>query len=178
MRQESRTPGIERSMNFQELIRIRRSIRAYRPAAVPEDVLHRVLDAGRVAPTACNLQPFQLLVVTDPEVCAKLKAAYRHDWFWKAPAIVAGCVEPAKAWVRSDGFNAAEVDIAIVMDHIILAATEEGLGTCWICAFDEPKAKEILGVPESVRIVALTPLGYPAAEPCLLYTSPSPRDCS
>jgi nitroreductase len=159
-------------MNFQELIRIRRSIRAYRPAAVPEDVLHRILDAGRVAPTACNCQPFQLLVVTDPEVRAKLKAAYRRDWFWQAPAIIAGCVEPAKAWVRSDGFNAADVDIAIVMDHIILAATEEGLGTCWVCAFDEPKAKEILGVPDGVRIVAMTPLGYPAAEPAPFVRKP------
>ncbi|MGA7740851.1 MAG: nitroreductase family protein [Polyangia bacterium] len=159
-------------MDFQELIRIRRSIRAYRPTEVPEDVLHRVLDAGRVAPTACNIQPFQLVVVTDPEVRAKLKAAYRHDWFWKAPTIVAGCVEPAKAWVRGDGFNSAEVDIAIVMDHIILAATEEGLGTCWVCAFDEPRAKEILGVPEGVRIVAMTPLGYPAAEPAPCVRKP------
>jgi len=159
-------------MNFQELIRIRRSIRSYKPTEVPEDVLHRVLDAGRVAPTACNCQPFQLVVVTDPEVRSKLKAAYRLDWFWQAPAIVAGCVEPAKAWVRNDGFNAAEVDIAIVMDHIILAATEEGLGTCWICAFDEPKAKEILGVPDGVRIVAMTPLGYPAAEPAPFVRKP------
>jgi nitroreductase len=159
-------------MDFQELIRIRRSIRAYRPTEVPEDVLHRVLDAGRVAPTACNLQPFQLLVVTDPEVRAQLKAVYRRDWFWQAPVILAGCVEPAKAWRRNDGFNAAEVDIAIVMDHIILAATEEGLGTCWICAFDEPKAKQILGVPDDVRIVALTPLGYPAAEPVPFVRKP------
>jgi nitroreductase len=131
-----------------------------------------VLDAGRVAPTACNLQPFQLVVVTDPEVRAQLKAVYRRDWFWQAPVIIAGCVEPAKAWRRNDGFNAAEVDIAIVMDHIILAATEEGLGTCWICAFDEPKAKQILGVPDDVRIVALTPLGYPAAEPVPFVRKP------
>jgi len=87
-------------MDFQELIRIRRSIRAYRTAEVPDDVLHRVLDAGRVAPTACNLQPFQLLVVTDPEVRASLKAVYRRDWFWQAPVIIAGCVEPGKAWRR------------------------------------------------------------------------------
>jgi nitroreductase len=159
-------------MDFQELIRIRRSIRAYRTAEVPDDVLHRVLDAGRVAPTACNLQPLQLLVVTDPEVRASLKAVYRRDWFWQAPVIIAGCVEPGKAWRRDDGFNAAEVDIAIVMDHIILAATEEGLGTCWICAFDEPKAKQILGVPDDVRIVALTPLGYPAAEPVPFVRKP------
>jgi len=152
-------------MDFQELIRVRRSIGAYRATAIADDVLQRVLGAGRMAPTACNLQPFQLLVITDPEVRAQLKAVYSRDWFWKAPVIIAGCVEPAKAWKRRDGFNAAEVDMAIVMDHIILAATEEGLGTCWICAFDEAKAKAILGVPDGVRIVAMTPLGIPAAEP-------------
>jgi len=152
-------------MDFQELIRIRRSIRAYQPTELDEDVLTRVLDAGRVAPTACNLQPFQLVVVTDPAVRAKFKDVLSHAWFWQAPVIVAGCVDPTQAWERSDGFNSAELDIAIVMDHIILAATEEGLGTCWICAFDEAKAKEILGIPEGVRIVALTPLGYPAAQP-------------
>jgi nitroreductase len=152
-------------MDFQELIRIRRSIRAYSPTPVSDDVLRRVLEAGRVAPTACNLQPFQLLVITNPEVRAQLKDVYGREWFWKAPVIIAGCVEPAKAWTRNDGFNAAEVDIAIVMDHIILAATEEGLGTCWICAFDEAKAKRILGVPDDVRIVAMTPLGIPAAQP-------------
>jgi nitroreductase len=159
-------------MDFQELIRIRRSIRAYRPTAVPDDVLQRVLDAGRVAPTACNLQPFQLVVVSDPEMRAKFKAVFCRDWFWQAPVIIAGCVEPSNAWERSDGFNAAEVDIAIVMDHIILAATEEGLGTCWVCAFDEVKAKEILGVPDGVRIVAMTPLGYPAAEPTPFVRKP------
>jgi nitroreductase len=159
-------------MDFQELIRIRRSIRAYRPSEVSEDVLHRVLDAGRVAPTACNRQPFQLLVITDPKVRAQLKAVYSRDWFCNAPVIIAGCVEPAKAWQRGDGFNAAEVDLAIVMDHIILAATEEGLGTCWVCAFDEAKAKQILGVPDEVRILAMTPLGIPASEPAPFVRKP------
>ena len=152
-------------MDFQELIRIRRSIRAYHPTELAEDVLQRVLDAGRVAPTACNLQPFQLVVVTDPEVRAQFNTVYNRSWFWQAPVLIAGCVEPDKAWVRNDGFNAAQLDLAIVMDHIILAATEEGLGTCWVCAFDEAKAKEVLGVPANVRILAMTPLGYPAAEP-------------
>jgi nitroreductase len=159
-------------MDFQELIRVRRSIRAYRPTPIDDDVLQRVLDAARVAPTACNLQPFQLVVITDPEVRARFKDVYSRDWLWQAPAIVAGCVEPAKAWKRSDGFNSALVDMAIVMDHIILAATEEGLGTCWICAFDEGKAKQILGVPESARIVAMTPLGIPAADPVPFVRKP------
>jgi nitroreductase len=152
-------------MDYQKLIRTRRSIRGYRPDPVSEDILQRILDAARIAPTAANRQPFQLIVVADPSTRARLKEVYDRDWFWTAPVIIVGCVEEAKAWQRPDGFNAAEVDLSIVMDHLILAATDEGLGTCWICHFDEPKLKQILGIPDGVRAIALTPLGYPAAEP-------------
>jgi nitroreductase len=152
-------------MDFQKLIRVRRSVRGYKPDPVGEDVLLRVLDAGRIAPTACNLQPFHLIVVTDPQTRKRMQAVYTRDWFWRAPVILVGCAEPAKAWKRRDGFNSAEIDLAIVMDHIILAATEEGLATCWVCAFDEAKVKEILGVPPEVRVLAMTPLGYPDASP-------------
>ncbi len=152
-------------MDYQKLIRIRRSIRAYRPDPVPEDVLHRLLDAARVAPTAANRQPFQLIVVTEATTRARLKEVYDREWFWSAPLIIVGCVEEAKAWQRADGFNAAEVDLSIAMDHLILAATDEGLGTCWICHFDEERLKQILGIPDKVRVIALTPVGYPAAEP-------------
>jgi nitroreductase len=152
-------------MDYQKLIRTRRSIRGYRPDPVSEDILQRILDAARIAPTAANRQPFQLIVVADPSTRARLKEVYDRDWFWTAPVIIVGCVEEAKAWQRADGFNAAEVDLSIVMDHLILAATDEGLGTCWICHFDEPRLKQILGIPDGVRAIALTPLGYPAAEP-------------
>ena len=152
-------------MDFQELIRVRRSLRGYKSDPIGEDVLYRVLGAGRIAPTAANLQPFHLIVVTDADTRARMKTVYARDWFYTAPVIVVGCVEPAKAWQRADGFNAAELDMGIVMDHIILAATEEGLATCWVCNFDEAKIKEILGVPPEVRVLAMTPLGYPNAEP-------------
>ena len=159
-------------MDYQKLIRTRRSIRGYRPDPVPEDVLQRILDAARVAPTAANRQPFQLIVITDPSTRARLKEVYDRDWFWTAPVIIAGCVETDKAWQRSDGFNAAEVDLSIVLDHLILAAADEGLGSCWICNFDESKAKQILGIPDGVRVIALTPLGLPAAEPRLFQRKP------
>ena len=152
-------------MEFQQLIRRRRSIRGYKPDPVPQDALCRILEAGRIAPTAANRQAFQIVVITDASTRKRFKDVYDRDWFYTAPVILAGCVEPAKAWQRADGFNAAEVDITIVMDHIILAAADEGLGTCWICNFDESKAKQILGVPADVRVIALTPLGFPAAEP-------------
>lgn len=152
-------------MEFSELMRVRRSIRGYKPDPVPQEVLDRVLEAGRVAPTAANRQPFQIIVVTRESTRKQLREVYDRDWFYSAPVVLVGCVEPAQAWTRSDGFNAAEVDLSIVMDHIILAAADEGLGTCWICNFDEKKLKEILGIPSEVRVVAMTPLGLPAAEP-------------
>jgi nitroreductase len=160
-------------MQFQELIRARRSIRGYRADPVPEAAVRRMLEAARIAPTAANRQPFQLIVVTDPATRERFREAYDRDWFWSAPMIVVGCVEPAKAWRRFDGFNAAEVDLSIVMDHLILAATEEGLGTCWICHFDEAKVREILGIPADVRVIAMTPVGFPAAEPRPFLRKPS-----
>jgi len=152
-------------MSIEELIRARRSVRGYRPDPVPEDVLLRVLEAGRLAPTACNLQAFRLIVVTDPETRARMREVYPRDWFHRAPVILVGCAEPARAWTRGDGWNAAEFDLAIVMDHVILAATEAGLGTCWVCAFDVDKVKAILRVPPAVRVVAMTPLGYASESP-------------
>jgi nitroreductase len=152
-------------MDFHELIRVRRSVRGYKPDPIPDDVLHRVLSAGRVAPTAANLQPVHLILVTEQAVRERMRAVYMRDWFHTAPVILVGCVEPAKAWQRADGFNAAEMDLAIVLDHIILAATEEGLATCWVCAFDEAKAREVLGIPQEARVVAMTALGYPNADP-------------
>jgi nitroreductase len=152
-------------VEFQELIRARRSIRGYKPDPVLPESLQRILEAGRLAPTAANRQPFQILVVTNPETRKCLKEVYERDWFYTAPVILVGCVEPAKAWQRADGFNAAEVDVTIIMDHMILAAAAEGLGTCWICNFNEDRTKEILGIPAGVRAIAMTPLGYPAAEP-------------
>lgn len=151
-------------MDFGELIRTRRSIRSYdvsRP--VPQAVLERVLDAARVAPSACNLQPWHFIVVTDDVQRRKLQAAYRHEWFWTAPCIVVGCVDPGVAWVRRDGKSYAEVDLTIAMDHLVLAAHAEGLGTCWIAAFRDAEAKSALGVPDGVTVVAMTPLGYPAS---------------
>jgi nitroreductase len=152
-------------MDFQKLIRARRNLRGFKSDPVPEDVLDRVLTAGQIAPTAANLQPIHLIVVTLPETRSRMKMVYDRDWFYAAPVIVVGCTEPAKAWQRNDGFNAAEMDLAIVMDHLILAAAEEGLGTCWVCAFNEAKAKEVLNIPADVRVLAMTPLGYPNASP-------------
>ncbi len=152
-------------MEFTELIQSRYSVRAYRPDPVPEALLTRVLEAGRLAPTASNRQPFRLIVIHTAGRQEELRRLYHREWFGAAPLVIGICAVPEEAWVRRDGVNYAFVDAAIVMDHMILAATDAGLGTCWVAAFDPAAAREILHLPEGVEPVAFTPLGYPADAP-------------
>ena len=151
-------------MDVFEAIRTRRSIRKYRKKPVEQEKLSRVLEAARLSPSATNSQPWRFIVVTDPEVKERLRAAYNRDWFISAPVIIVGCVSPDKAWVRRDGEEYWKVDLAIAMQSLVLAAWEQGLGTCWIGAFREEEVKKALGIPGEIRVVALTPLGYPAEE--------------
>jgi nitroreductase len=152
-------------MEFSHLIHARYSVRAYKPDPVPEPLLQKVLEAGRLAPTAANRQPFRLLVVRTEGRREELKRLYARAWFSAAPLVLGICAIPAEAWVRRDGKNYADVDAAIVMDHLILAAAAEGLGTCWIGAFDPAAAREIFGLPDGVEPLAFTPLGYSADRP-------------
>jgi len=153
-------------MNFQELIKKRYSVRAYKPDPVEDDKLARVLEAARIAPTAANRQAFRVIVVPVKGREAELRRVYGRDWFTQAPLVLCVCAVPSEAWVRKfDGWNAAEVDATIVMTHIVLAAAEEGLGTCWIAAFDPAAAREVLGLPPEVIPSAFTPLGYAADAP-------------
>ena len=152
-------------MEFSELIEKRYSVRAYKPNPVEDEVLHQVLEAARLAPTAANRQPFQLVVIHTAGREAELRRIYNRDWFTQAPLVICACGIPAKGWTRRDGKNYTDVDVAIVMDHLILAAASLGLGTCWIAAFDPTAAREVLGLPDGVEPIAFTPLGYPADRP-------------
>ena len=152
-------------MKFQELIEARYSVRAYKPDPVEDGKLQQVLEAARLAPTAVNRQPFQLIVIHTKGREEELNRIYGRDWFVQPPLVICICGVPALAWSRMDGMNYYAVDVTIAMDHLILAATELGLGTCWIGAFDPDAAREVLGLPDTVEPVAFTPLGYPADEP-------------
>lgn len=153
-------------MEFNQLIESRYSVRAYKPDPVEDDKLQRVLSAARLAPTACNNQPFRIVVVHTEGRRQELNRIYGAEWFTQAPIVICVCAVASEAWVRrSDSKIHTDVDAAITMDHIILAATNEGLGTCWICAFDPLAAREILGLPDGVEPIAFTPLGYPADSP-------------
>ena len=147
-------------MEFLELARKRYSVRSYKSDPVEKEKLERVLEAARLAPTAVNIQPFQLLVIHTAGREAELLQIYNKKWFTQPPIVICACGIPGKSWVRKDGKNYNDVDVAIVMDHLILAATAEGLGTCWIGAFNPLAAKEILGLPAGVEPIAFTTLGY------------------
>ena len=150
-------------MNFQELIKKRYSVRAYKPDPVEDAKLARVLEAARIAPTAANRQAFRVIVIPTKGREEDLRRVYGRDWFTQAPLVLCVCAVPSEGWVRKhDGWNAAEIDATIVMSHIVLAAAEEGLGTCWIAAFDPAAAREVLGLPPEVIPSAFTPLGYAA----------------
>ena len=158
-------------MEFYEVIRNRRSIRKYQDRAIPEDVLRRVLDAARIAPSAANRQPWHYYVIRDEELKSKLRGAYGKEWFYTAPVVICACAVRGEAWRRKmDGKIYADVDVTISMDHLILAAEAEGLGTCWIAAFDPAVTSDVLGLPEGEEPVVMTPLGYPAED-----QAPTPR---
>ena len=152
-------------MSFLELAGKRYSVRAYKPDPVEDEKLQQVLEAARLAPTACNLQPFQFIVIHTRGKEAGLRRVYGASWFVAAPVVICACGIPSQSWVRRDGKNYCEVDVTIAMDHLILAAADLGLGTCWIGAFNPDAAREVLGLPDGVEPIAFTPLGYPDDRP-------------
>jgi nitroreductase len=151
-------------MEFSQLIVTRYSVRAYKPDRVEDDKLQQVLEAARMAPTAANRQPFQLVITQTEGREEELKRIYDRDWFVQPPLVIGVVGVPDLAWSRRDGMNYHVVDATIVMDHLILAAANAGLGTCWIGAFDPDAARDVLNLPDTVEPIAFTPLGYPADE--------------
>ena len=147
-------------MDLYEAIRTRRSVRRYAPAPVPRETLDRVFEAVRLAPSACNIQPWLFLLAGPGEKREALKKAVRQDWAFTAPWIVVGLGNSQAAWQR-DGKSIHEVDVAIATEHLALAAAAEGLGTCWICAFNRKAVHQALGLPPEWEPVVITPLGYP-----------------
>lgn len=152
-------------MDVFQAIATRRSVRAYASRPLPANVVQRMCRALRFAPSACNYQPWHFIFVTDPELRREVaQASYGQIWMAGAPVIVAACGFPRQAYQTMGGrFDSAAIDVAIALDHLTLAAVSEGLGTCWVGAFDEDRVKRLLKVPAEARVVALTPLGYPAS---------------
>ncbi|MEN6626927.1 MAG: nitroreductase family protein [Candidatus Sumerlaeia bacterium] len=165
-------------MDVMEAIRKRRSVRDYEPRPIPREVLESVTEALRLAPSACNFQPWRFVIVTDPDVRGRLAAACRNQRFIaEAPVIVAGCALTDESYTRMGGYwNSCDIDVAIALDHLTLAAAGAGLGTCWIGAFSEKDVKEVLGIPKNAKPIGLIVMGYPREGVDLPATPRKSRD--
>lgn len=152
-------------MNFQELVKHRYSVREYQADQIDPNLLHQVLVAAQYAPTAANQQPFKLIVIHTDGKSEQIQKIYDREWFSKAPILICACGIPEQSWVRNDGKSYLNVDIAIVMDHISLAAADLGLGTCWVASFDTNAAREMLRIPPIVEPIVFMSLGFPADSP-------------
>lgn len=152
-------------MNFLDLVRNRFSSRKYQDKQVEEEKIVQVLEAARMAPSAVNYQPWVFVVIREAENLEKIHACYHRDWFNQAPVVIVACADHAQSWKRSDGKDHADIDVAIAVDHITLAATEAGLATCWVCNFDPEKTRQTLALPDHIEPVAMIPLAYPADSP-------------
>ena len=153
-------------MDVIDTIEKRYSVRGYTNQPVEDEKLEKILKAARLAPTGVNSQAFKVYVIDTKKNADKLKDVYPKDWLRQAPLVLAVVSKKNDAWTRPwDGKNLNEIDATIVMDHMILEATELGLGTCYIAAFHERPLIELLNLSEEYHPVLLTPLGYPDAEP-------------
>ena len=152
-------------MNVLEAIANRRSVREYSSKPIPSEVMGRMREALRCAPSACNIQPWHFILVENQGLRREVAAAANgQHWIAQAPVIVVACGDTEAAYKRMGGHGSSvDVDVAIAIDHLTLAAVDEGMGTCWIGAFAEEKVKGLLDVPANIRVVAMTPLGYPAS---------------
>lgn len=161
-------------MDFYEVVRTRRSIRSYKPDPIPEEVLNRILEVVRIAPSGSNRQPWKFIIVRDGGLKRRLASACQNQGFIAdAPVVIVACgynIHYNRGGYMGD--MSMLVDGSIAFTHLILAARAEGLGTCWIGAFNNEEIKGILNIPEDMNVVAITPLGYPRDEG---FTGPGPR---
>ena len=154
-------------MEFYEVVKTRRSVRSYSSEMPNEEKINRVMEAVRLAPSGSNRQPWKFILVTETEKRMRLQDACGDQKFvGEAPIAVVACGYDVKynrgGYMKDKAFL---VDVSIAFTHLILAARAEGLGTCWIGAFENDAVKEIAGIPADWDVVAVTPLGYPSGEP-------------
>lgn len=149
-------------MHFNQLLRERYSVREYKQQKVSKALLMEILEAGHMAPSAVNKQPWKFIIVSEDDNLSRLKEAYGREWFQNISQAIVICGEHSESWKRSfDGKDHCDIDVAIAVDHMTIRATELGLGTCWVCNFDPVKVKEVLNLPEGVEPVVVLPFGYP-----------------
>jgi len=151
-------------MDFYEVIETRRSVRDYKPEPIPDNILKKILNSARIAPSGSNRQPWKFIIIKDEKIKKKMIPLCEGQSFVaEAPILIVACGKNIHynrgGWM---GDYSMIVDVAIAVDHLTLSARAEGLGTCWIGSFDNEGIKKLLRIPKDIQVIALTPLGYPA----------------
>lgn len=147
-------------MNLKDLLKNRYSVRNYLSREVEAEKIDYILQCARLAPSACNFQPWFFYVITDEKMKQGVQKSYDRIWFKEAPLYVVVCKCDQQSWKRKDGKDFGDVDAAIVAEHICLATAEKGLGTCWVCNFDSAILIESIGIPQEQEPIAIFPIGY------------------
>ncbi len=145
-----------------EIVKKRKSVRQFKPQPVEDEKIRQILECARLAPSARNLQCWHFIVIKQREKIARAARAggSHNDWLKDAPVLIVACGDPKKS-TEHNGIQYYIVDVAIATENLVLAATDLGLGTCWIANFDEDIARQELGIPDHIKVVAMSPLGYP-----------------
>ncbi|RPH31675.1 MAG: nitroreductase [Bacteroidales bacterium] len=151
--------------SFLELACRRFSCRKFKNQAISKELIEKVIEAARVAPSAVNNQPWIFIAITEEPLKKMIAATYSRNWIESAPVIIIACGDHNRSWRRSDGKDHCDIDIAIAIDHITLAATDNNLATCWVCKFDAMKCSLLLELPAHLTPIALIPLGFPDEPP-------------
>lgn len=151
-------------MDFLQLTQLRSSVRHYSDAPVAQADIDYIMECVRMAPSACNRQPWQFVIIESSEAKALIRQCYAREWFATAPLYILCMKNTAENWVRpADGHPHGDIDVAIATEHLCLAAAERGLGTCWVCNFDVARARQLFAT-EGLEPVAIVPIGHPAAD--------------
>jgi len=149
-------------MEFEKVIRTRRSIRSYSKKEIPEDILKKILDGARVAPSGYNKQPWYFIVVKDEKKKKKIaEYSYNQSFIGEAPVVIVCCGEKYENKYEPFKDRCYIVDVAIAIDHLILTARNYGVGSCWIGAFHPEPIKKLLNIPDNINVLMVVPLGYP-----------------
>lgn len=158
MSADTTTPAYQ---DFMQLVAGRHACRTFTNKDVSKEILSQVIEAARLAPSAKNKQPWQFIVLSGDDDRAAIYRAYDRKWIMSAPAYIVICADHAQSWRRADGKDHADIDLAIAGEHMALAATALGLGSCWVCNFNVMELSSYLGLPEGIEAVAIFPVCYP-----------------
>lgn len=149
--------------NFEDTVRERYSCRGYADTMPGAETVDAILEDCRLAPSACNRQPWRFIIVSDEEGKKVLRESYKRQWFATAPLYIVVCAVPSEAWIRpEDSKNHADIDASIATEHLCLSATAHGLATCWVCNFEPELLRSGLDIPSELVPLAIIPLGFAA----------------